>query len=213
MSTSFEAFLRSDHCFQLGSCCLGHSVCMCARSMGLYRSLGHLTCPHAPLCPQTLDLVLEKIKGRRSWMQGRVPRKIQYHICVGRRTSAEARGILLGLMVSAWPRPCAGYADEHFSDPCCASALYSSFWITLAFTHFRWCTSNSSRRSVAAVRFSGHLVVTHLMHNRWCNVSVISTDHIMCPCHLQAQCGREFSSDWSSDNVLEMASALYQPVH
>ncbi|KIM56488.1 hypothetical protein SCLCIDRAFT_58180, partial [Scleroderma citrinum Foug A] len=50
---------------------------------------------------------------------------------------------------------------------------------------------------------SGQFIITCLMHNHQCNVSVISIDCFTCPCHLQAQCGRKISSDWMSDNVLE----------
>ena len=47
------------------------------------------------------------------------------------------------------------------------------------------------------------------MHNHQQNVLVISIDHFACPCHLQGQCSKHISSDWSSDNVLETASAFH----
>ena len=47
------------------------------------------------------------------------------------------------------------------------------------------------------------------MCNHWHNVAVISIDHFTCPCHLQGQCGKNICLNWSSDNVLEMASAFY----
>ena len=56
-STFFEVFLHSDHCFQLVLCHLGaFSTSLCMLNM-FPQSLGHLTHPHPPLCPQTLDLV------------------------------------------------------------------------------------------------------------------------------------------------------------
>ena len=56
---------------------------------------------------------------------------------------------------------------------------------------------------------SGQFIITHLMCNHRRNVSVISADRFALPCHLQTQCGRKISSDWMSDNVLEMASAFH----
>ncbi|KIM66100.1 hypothetical protein SCLCIDRAFT_111638, partial [Scleroderma citrinum Foug A] len=55
---------------------------------------------------------------------------------------------------------------------------------------------------------SGHFIVSRLTRNHRRNASVISVDQIARPCHLQAQCGRKISSDWSANNVLEMASTF-----
>ena len=53
----FEVFLHSDHCFQLVLCHLGaFSTSPCMLNM-FPQSLGHLTHPHPPSCPQTLDVV------------------------------------------------------------------------------------------------------------------------------------------------------------
>ncbi|KIM61734.1 hypothetical protein SCLCIDRAFT_46113, partial [Scleroderma citrinum Foug A] len=57
--------------------------------------------------------------------------------------------------------------------------------------------------------FSRQFVITHSTRNHRPNVSVISIDRFICPCHLQAQCGKHISTDWSSDNVLERASAFH----
>ncbi|KIM55951.1 hypothetical protein SCLCIDRAFT_29991 [Scleroderma citrinum Foug A] len=51
---------------------------------------------------------------------------------------------------------------------------------------------------------SGQFLVTCSTRNHRHNVSVISIDRFACPCHLQAQCGKHISSDWSSNNILEM---------
>jgi len=56
---------------------------------------------------------------------------------------------------------------------------------------------------------SGQFLVTRSTCNHRCNVSVISIDRFVRPCHLQGQCGKHISSDWLSDNVLEMASAFH----
>ena len=56
---------------------------------------------------------------------------------------------------------------------------------------------------------SHQFIVTHLACNHQCNALVISIDCFTCTCHLQAQCGRNISSDWASHNVLEVASAFH----
>jgi len=56
---------------------------------------------------------------------------------------------------------------------------------------------------------SGQYIITRLMRNHWCNVSVIGADRFARTCHLQAQCGRYISSDWSSGNVLDMVSSFH----
>jgi len=56
---------------------------------------------------------------------------------------------------------------------------------------------------------SGQFIVTRLTHNHWRNVSVISADRFAHPCHLQAQCRRNISLDWTSGNVLEMATMFH----
>ena len=56
---------------------------------------------------------------------------------------------------------------------------------------------------------SGQFVITRSTHNHQPNVSVISIDHFVRPCHLQGQCGKHISSDWLLDNVLELASTFY----
>jgi len=70
--------------------------------------------------------------------------------------------------------------------------------------YVEWFTSLHCRDPV-----SGQFVVTRSMHNHQCNVLVISADCFTHPCHLQAQCGRKITLDWTSDNVLEMASAFH----
>ncbi|KIM58472.1 hypothetical protein SCLCIDRAFT_128060, partial [Scleroderma citrinum Foug A] len=56
---------------------------------------------------------------------------------------------------------------------------------------------------------SGQFIVSHSTWNHQRNVSVISADRFVCPCHLQAQCGRNISSDWTANNALETASAFH----
>ena len=56
---------------------------------------------------------------------------------------------------------------------------------------------------------SGQFIVSHSMWNHQRNVLVISADRFTCPCHLQAQCGRNISSDWTANNMLETASAFH----
>ncbi|KAI6117946.1 hypothetical protein F5141DRAFT_984796, partial [Pisolithus sp. B1] len=53
------------------------------------------------------------------------------------------------------------------------------------FTVLQWCNPVSSL-----------YVITCSTRNHHCNVCVISTDHIFCPCHLQVWCGREIGKDW-----------------
>ncbi|KIM51905.1 hypothetical protein SCLCIDRAFT_142312 [Scleroderma citrinum Foug A] len=55
---------------------------------------------------------------------------------------------------------------------------------------------------------SGQFIVTCSTCNHQPNVSVISVNRFVCPCHLQGQCGKQISSDWLLDNVLEMASTF-----
>ena len=56
---------------------------------------------------------------------------------------------------------------------------------------------------------SGQFIISHSTRNHQRNVSVISADRFTRPCHLQAQCGRNISSDWTANNVLETASAFH----
>ena len=70
--------------------------------------------------------------------------------------------------------------------------------------YIEWFTSLCRHNPI-----SRQFIVTHSTHNHWCNVLVISVDRFMCACHLQAQCGRNISLDWSSDNVLEMVGAFH----
>ena len=56
---------------------------------------------------------------------------------------------------------------------------------------------------------SGQFLVTCSTRNHQCNVSVISINCFARPCHLQAQCGKHISLDWSSNNILETASAFH----
>ena len=69
--------------------------------------------------------------------------------------------------------------------------------------YVEWFTSLHRRDPI-----SGQFIVTRSMRNRRPNVSVISVDRFVRPCHLQGQCGKQISSDWSSDNVLETASTF-----
>ncbi|KIM63193.1 hypothetical protein SCLCIDRAFT_63513, partial [Scleroderma citrinum Foug A] len=64
--------------------------------------------------------------------------------------------------------------------------------------YVEWFTSLHRRDPV-----SGQFIITHSTHNHQHNVSVISAHRFTHPCHLQAQCGRNISVDWTSDNVLE----------
>ena len=70
--------------------------------------------------------------------------------------------------------------------------------------YVEWFTSLRRRDPV-----SGQFVVTRSTRNHQHNVSVISADRFAHPCHLQAQCGRKITLDWTSDNVLEMVSAFH----
>ncbi|KAI5987191.1 hypothetical protein EDD15DRAFT_2174021 [Pisolithus albus] len=56
---------------------------------------------------------------------------------------------------------------------------------------------------------SGLYIVSRSTRNRRRNVSIISIDRIIRPCHLQPRCGKEISNEWSSDNVLEKATSFY----
>ena len=56
---------------------------------------------------------------------------------------------------------------------------------------------------------SGQYIITRSMHNHQRNVSIIGADRFAHTCHLQAQCGRYISSDWSSGNVLDMVSSFH----
>ncbi|KAI6103378.1 hypothetical protein F5141DRAFT_960588, partial [Pisolithus sp. B1] len=53
------------------------------------------------------------------------------------------------------------------------------------FTALQWCNP-----------VSGLYIITHSTRNCHQNVSIISIDCIIHPCHLQVQCGREISRDW-----------------
>jgi len=70
--------------------------------------------------------------------------------------------------------------------------------------YVEWFTSLRCRDPL-----SGQFVVTRSMCNHRRNVSVISADRFAHPCHLQAQCGRNISLDWTSGNVLEMATVFH----
>jgi len=70
--------------------------------------------------------------------------------------------------------------------------------------YVEWFTSLRRRDPV-----SSQFVVTRSTWNHWRNVVVISADRFAHPCHLQAQCGKNISSDWTSGNVLEMATAFH----
>ncbi|KAI6041032.1 hypothetical protein EDC04DRAFT_2867355 [Pisolithus marmoratus] len=52
-------------------------------------------------------------------------------------------------------------------------------------------------------------VVNCSMHHHQLNVSIISADHIIQLCHLQAWCRKHINGNWSSENVLDMASHFY----
>ncbi|KAI6154402.1 hypothetical protein EDD17DRAFT_1779867 [Pisolithus thermaeus] len=52
---------------------------------------------------------------------------------------------------------------------------------------------------------SGLYIVTCSTQNHHHNASIISINHVDHACHLQGQCGREISKDWSADSVLEKA--------
>ena len=70
--------------------------------------------------------------------------------------------------------------------------------------YVRWFTSLRHHNPI-----SGQFIITHSTCNHWRKVSVISIDCFVCPCHLQAQCGRNINSEWSSDNALEMANTFH----
>ncbi|KAI6022610.1 hypothetical protein EDC04DRAFT_2510640, partial [Pisolithus marmoratus] len=48
---------------------------------------------------------------------------------------------------------------------------------------------------------SGLYVVNHSMCHHQPNVSIISADHIVHLCHLQAWCRKHIGGNWSSENV------------
>ncbi|KAI6008601.1 hypothetical protein EDC04DRAFT_2581909 [Pisolithus marmoratus] len=52
-------------------------------------------------------------------------------------------------------------------------------------------------------------VVNHSMCHHHPNVSIISADCIVQLCHLQAQCRKHISADWSWYSVLEQATHFY----
>jgi len=120
------------------------------------------------------------------------------------------RGIFLGLMVCTWP---------HRRNKGVLTSI-SAVRITQVHVIFKlpkhvglyphplayvkWFTSLRRRDPV-----SGQFVVTRSTRNHQRNVLVISADRFAHPCHLQAQCGRNNSLDWTSDNVLEIASAFH----
>ncbi|KAI5992617.1 hypothetical protein EDC04DRAFT_2872765 [Pisolithus marmoratus] len=52
-------------------------------------------------------------------------------------------------------------------------------------------------------------VVNHSMHHHRPNVSIISADCIIRLCHLQARCRKHINGNWSSENVLDVASHFY----
>jgi len=70
--------------------------------------------------------------------------------------------------------------------------------------YVEWFTALRHREPI-----SGQYIVTCSMRNHRPNVSVISVDQLARPCHLQGQCGKFISLDWSANNVLEMASAFH----
>ncbi|KIM66670.1 hypothetical protein SCLCIDRAFT_1149740 [Scleroderma citrinum Foug A] len=70
--------------------------------------------------------------------------------------------------------------------------------------YVEWFTSLRHRDPI-----SGQFIVSRSTRNHQRNVSVISADRFTCPFHLQAQCGRNISSDWTTNNVLETASAFH----
>ena len=69
--------------------------------------------------------------------------------------------------------------------------------------YVEWFTSLHRRDPI-----SSQFVVTCSTRNHRRNASVISIDRFARPCHLQGQCGKKISLDWSSDNVLEIAGAF-----
>ncbi|KAI6012379.1 hypothetical protein EDC04DRAFT_2579787, partial [Pisolithus marmoratus] len=52
-------------------------------------------------------------------------------------------------------------------------------------------------------------IVNCSMHHHRLNVSIISADHIIQLCHLQARCRKHINGNWSSENVLDVASHFY----
>ncbi|KAI5992962.1 hypothetical protein EDD15DRAFT_2167664 [Pisolithus albus] len=56
---------------------------------------------------------------------------------------------------------------------------------------------------------SGLYVITRSTCNHSRNVSVISVDRIIRPCHLQARCGKEISRDWTAASAIEKANSFY----
>ena len=111
-------------------------------------------------------------------------------------------------MVCTWLHPCGDYADQ-LSVICVAQVrvifkllVHLSLYLH-PLVYIKWFTLLHHRDPM-----SGHFIVSHSMHNHWRNALVISVDQIACPYHLQAQCGRKISSDWSANNVLEMASTF-----
>ncbi|KIK14334.1 hypothetical protein PISMIDRAFT_117262, partial [Pisolithus microcarpus 441] len=70
--------------------------------------------------------------------------------------------------------------------------------------YVEWFTALQRRDPV-----SGLYIITRSTRNRSRNVSVISVDCIIRPCHLQARCRREISKDWTADSVIEKAASFY----
>ncbi|KAI5999520.1 Zn-finger domain-containing protein [Pisolithus albus] len=56
---------------------------------------------------------------------------------------------------------------------------------------------------------TGLYVVSRSTRNRRPNVSVVGVDRFIRACHLQAICGRQVSTEWTSDDVLEKASSFH----
>ncbi|KAI5989448.1 hypothetical protein EDC04DRAFT_2873164 [Pisolithus marmoratus] len=56
---------------------------------------------------------------------------------------------------------------------------------------------------------SGLYIINHSTHHHCPNMSIISANCIIWLCHLQAQCGKHISANWSSYNVLEMGAQFY----
>ncbi|KAI6110304.1 hypothetical protein EDD16DRAFT_1436901, partial [Pisolithus croceorrhizus] len=65
-------------------------------------------------------------------------------------------------------------------------------------TYVKWFTALHHHDALTG------LYITNCSTQNCCpNVSVVSVDHFVCACHLQGSCGRQISTDWTSDNVLQ----------
>ncbi|KAI5987995.1 hypothetical protein EDC04DRAFT_2588942, partial [Pisolithus marmoratus] len=71
-------------------------------------------------------------------------------------------------------------------------------------TYIKWFTSLHRHDTL-----TGLYLVNHSTQNCHPNVSVVSVNFFVHACHLQGSCGRHISTDWMSDNVLQITSTFH----